>query len=257
MTDEDTSGRTDFGFSQVPEGEKAPLVRAVFDSVAPRYDLMNDLMSAGIHRWWKAEMMAWLKPRPGQRLLDVAGGTGDIALRALPRLIPQEVAAHGAAVVCDVSEAMLAIGRARALDQGILDGIEWLCADAERLPMADRSVDLYTIGFGLRNVTRIDAALAEARRVLKPGGHFLCLEFTPEITPLLQPFYDLYSFQIVPLLGQIVTGDRDAYAYLVESIRRFPRQSELAEMIAHAGLDQVKFRNLTGGVAALHSAWRL
>jgi demethylmenaquinone methyltransferase/2-methoxy-6-polyprenyl-1,4-benzoquinol methylase len=175
----------------------------------------------------------------------------------MSRLIPQEVAADGCVIVCDVSQAMLAIGRARALDQGILDGIEWLCADAERLPVADRSVDLYTIGFGLRNVTRIDAALSEARRVLKPGGHCLCLEFTPEITPLLQPFYDLYSFQIVPLLGQIVAGDREAYDYLVESIRRFPRQSELAEMIARAGFDQVKFRNLTGGVAALHSAWRL
>ena len=218
---------------------------------------MNDLMSVGIHRWWKAEMVAWLKPRAGQRLLDVAGGTGDIALRALPRLVPHEDAEGAGVLVCDVSEAMLAIGRARALDQGILGGIEWLCADAERLPVADRSVDLYTIGFGLRNVTRLDFALAEAKRVLKPGGHFLCLEFTPEITPFLQPLYDLYSFQIVPLLGQIVTGDRDAYAYLVESIRRFPRQSHLAEMIAQAGLDQVKFRNLTGGVAALHSAWRL
>jgi demethylmenaquinone methyltransferase/2-methoxy-6-polyprenyl-1,4-benzoquinol methylase len=160
-------------------------------------------------------------------------------------------------VVCDVSESMLAIGRARALDQGILKGIEWVCANAERLPVADRSVDFYTIGFGLRNVTRIDTALAEARRVLKPGGRFMCLEFTPEIAPPLQPLYDLYSFQFLPLLGQVVTGDRDAYAYLVESIRRFPRQSELAEMIAGAGLDQVKFRNLTGGVAALHSAWRL
>jgi demethylmenaquinone methyltransferase/2-methoxy-6-polyprenyl-1,4-benzoquinol methylase len=257
MSSEDTSGRTDFGFRRVPESEKAPLVRALFQSVAPRYDLMNDLMSAGIHRWWKAEMVAVLKPRPGQRLLDVAGGTGDIALRALPCLVPHENAAGGGAVVCDVSEAMLAIGRARAVDEGILDGIEWMCADAERLPVADRSVDLYTIGFGLRNVTRIPSALAEARRVLKPGGRFLCLEFTPEITPLLQPLYDLYSFQIVPHLGQIVTGDRDAYAYLVESIRRFPRQSELVEMIAAAGLDQIKFRNLTGGVAALHSAWRL
>jgi demethylmenaquinone methyltransferase/2-methoxy-6-polyprenyl-1,4-benzoquinol methylase len=255
MSDEDTSGRTDFGFRQVPEKEKAPLVRAIFDSVAGRYDLMNDLMSGGVHRWWKAEMVAQLKPRPGQRLLDVAGGTGDIALRALPRL--EGGTAEGGVVVCDVSEAMLAIGRARALDQGILRGIEWLCADAERLPVADRSVDLYTIGFGLRNVTRIDAALAEARRVLKPGGRFLCLEFTPEIIPPLQPLYDLYSFRIVPLLGQVVAGDRDAYAYLVESIRRFPRQSELAEMIARAGLDKVKFRNLTGGVAALHSAWRL
>jgi demethylmenaquinone methyltransferase/2-methoxy-6-polyprenyl-1,4-benzoquinol methylase len=256
MSDEDTSGGADFGFRRVPRHEKAPLVRAIFDSVARRYDLMNDLMSAGIHRWWKSEIVASLKPRPGQRLLDVAGGTGDIALRALPRLA-QGGTADGGAVVCDVSESMLAIGRARALDQGILKGIEWVCADAERLPVADCSVDFYTIGFGLRNVTRIDAALAEARRVLKPGGRFMCLEFTPEIAPPLQPLYDLYSFQFVPLLGQVVTGDRDAYAYLVESIRRFPRQSELAEMIAGAGLDQVKFRNLTGGVAALHSAWRL
>jgi demethylmenaquinone methyltransferase/2-methoxy-6-polyprenyl-1,4-benzoquinol methylase len=257
MSDEDTSARTDFGFRRVREGEKAPLVRAIFDSVAERYDLMNDLMSGGIHRLWKNEMVAALKPRPGQRLLDVAGGTGDIALRALPRLLGKGEAADAGAVVCDASAAMLAIGRDRALDQGILAGIEWLCADAERLPVADRSVDLYTIGFGLRNVTHIDWALAEARRVLKPGGRFLCLEFTPEITPLLQPLYDLYSFQIVPLLGQVVAGDRDAYSYLVESIRRFPRQSELAGMIAGAGLDQVKFRNLTGGVAALHSAWRL
>ena len=256
MSDEDTSARTDFGFRQVPAKGKAPLVRAIFDSVAARYDLMNDLMSAGIHRWWKAEMVSQLKPRPGQHLLDVAGGTGDIALRALPRLA-EGGTAEGGVVVCDVSEAMLALGRARALDQGILRGIEWLCADAERLPVADRSVDLYTIGFGLRNVTHIDRALAEARRVLKPGGRFLCLEFTREITPLFQPLYDIYSFQIVPLLGQVVAGDRDAYSYLVESIRRFPRQSELAEMIARAGFDQVKFRNLTGGVAALHSAWRL
>jgi demethylmenaquinone methyltransferase / 2-methoxy-6-polyprenyl-1,4-benzoquinol methylase len=257
MTDEDTSAHTDFGFHRVPEGEKAPLVRALFESVASRYDLMNDLMSAGIHRWWKSEMVAWLKPRPGQRLLDVAGGTGDIALRALPRLLAQGEGPGGNAIVCDASAAMLAIGRARALDQGILDGIEWVGADAEWLPAADRSVDLYTIGFGLRNVTQIDAALAEARRVLKPGGRFLCLEFTPEISPLLQPLYDLYSFQFVPLLGQIVAGDRDAYLYLVESIRRFPRQTELAEMITRAGLERVRFRNLTGGIAALHSAWRL
>jgi len=257
MNSEETSARADFGFSQVPESEKAPLVRALFESVAPRYDLMNDLMSGGIHRWWKSEMVAWLKPRPGQRLLDVAGGTGDIALRALPHLLQHGAMVKGAAIVCDASWSMLAIGRARALDQGILDGIEWVSADAERLPVADRSVDLYTIGFGLRNVTRIEAALAEARRVLKPGGRFLCLEFTPEINPLLQPLYDLYSFQFVPLIGQIVAGERDAYVYLVESIRRFPRQSELAEMIDRVGLERVRFRNLTGGIAALHSAWRL
>ena len=152
---------------------------------------------------------------------------------------------------------MLAIGRARTLDQGILTGIEWVCADAERLPVSERSVDHYTIAFGLRNVSRIDAALAEGRRVLKHGGHFLCLEFTPEITPFLQPLYDLYSFQILPRLGRFVTGNREAYAYLADSIRRFPRQSELADMIVRAGLDQVRYRNLTGGVAALHSAWRL
>jgi demethylmenaquinone methyltransferase / 2-methoxy-6-polyprenyl-1,4-benzoquinol methylase len=257
MSQDETSGGVDFGSRRVPEEEKASLVRAVFDSVAPRYDLMNDLMSGGIHRWWKAEMVAWLKPRPGQLLLDVAGGTGDVALHALPRLAPPEAATPGSILVCDASEEMLEVGRARALDQAILAGIEWVCADAERLPVADRSIDLYTIAFGLRNVTRIDAALAEARRALKPGGRFLCLEFTPEITPLLQPLYDLYSFQFVPLLGWMVTGDREAYLYLVESIRRFPRQNELCEMIARAGLDQVKFRDLTGGVAALHSAWRL
>ncbi len=262
MSEEETRGGADFGFRRVPEAEKAPLVRAVFDSVAPRYDLMNDLMSGGIHRWWKAEMVALLKPRPGQRLLDVAGGTGDIAIRALPRLAPPEgdlgsKQASGGVVVCDVNERMLNVGRARAIDRGILNGIEWLCADAERLPIADRSIDLCTIAFGLRNVTRIEAALAEARRVLKPSGHFLCLEFTPEVTPLLQPFYDLHSFHVLPLLGRIVAGDRDAYAYLVESIRRFPRPGELAEMIAAAGLDRVAYRNLTGGIAALHSAWRV
>ncbi len=245
---------TDFGFRRVPEAEKAPLVRAVFDSVAGRYDLMNDLMSAGIHRWWKAEMVTWLNPRPGQRMLDVAGGTGDIALAALPRLSPDT---GGLAIVCDANQQMLETGRARALDGGILAGVEWLTGDAQALPFADRSFDLYTIAFGLRNVTRIDLALAEARRVLRPGGRFLCLEFTPAVTPLLQPLYDLYSFQVLPLLGQVVTGNRDAYTYLVESIRRFPPQGELVDMIAAAGLGRARYRNLTGGVAALHSAWRL
>jgi demethylmenaquinone methyltransferase/2-methoxy-6-polyprenyl-1,4-benzoquinol methylase len=258
MSEQDTSGAAARDYRRLPEDEKAPFVRAVFDSVAQRYDLMNDLMSGGVHRWWKAQMVAWLKPRPGQTLIDVAGGTGDVALRALPWLVPDPGnLAEGGAVVCDVNERMLEVGRARALDQGVLFGIEWLAADAERLPFGDRSFDLYTIAFGLRNVTRFEAALAEARRVLKPGGRFMCLEFTPEATPLLQPFYDLYSFHIVPLLGRIVTGDRDAYSYLVESIRGFPRQGELAEMIAAAGLEQVRYRNLTGGIAALHSAWRL
>ena len=248
------SGETDFGFRRVPAAEKAPLVRALFDSVAPRYDLMNDLMSAGIHRWWKAEMVRALRPRPGQRLVDVAGGTGDIARRALPQLDPAQ---GGGVIICDANWQMLELGRARALDDGIVAGLDWLCGDAEALPFADRSFDLYTIAFGLRNVTRIDRALAEARRVLKPGGRFLCLEFTPATVPALQPLYDFYSFQVLPLLGRVVAGNRDAYAYLAESIRRFPAQGALSGMIAAAGLDRPQFRNLTGGVAALHSAWRL
>jgi demethylmenaquinone methyltransferase / 2-methoxy-6-polyprenyl-1,4-benzoquinol methylase len=257
MSEEETSRTTGRDYRHIAADEKAPLVRGIFDSVARHYDLMNDLMSGGIHRLWKAEMVAWLNPRPGQLLIDVAGGTGDVALRALPRLVPESGIAEGAAFVCDTNESMLEIGRARALDQGILYGIEWLGADAERLPFAERSFDLYTIAFGLRNVTRIEAALAEARRVLKPGGRFLCLEFTPQVAPLLQPFYDLYSFHVVPMLGRIVTGDREAYTYLVESIRGFPRQFELADLIIAAGLEQVRYRNLTGGIAALYSAWRL
>ena len=252
MRREETSAEVDFGFRRVPEEEKAPLVRDVFDRVATRYDLMNDLMSAGIHRLWKADLVAWLKPRAGQLLVDVAGGTGDIARRVLPAL-----GGTGGAIVCDVNESMIQVGRSRALDDGILSGIEFLCGDAEQLPFADRSFDLYTIAFGIRNVTRLERALAEARRVLRPGGRFMCLEFTPAVTPLLKPLYDAYSFRVLPLLGQIVAGDRDAYTYLAESIRRFPAQQELAAMMAAAGFEQVSFRNLSGGIAALHSGWRL
>jgi demethylmenaquinone methyltransferase / 2-methoxy-6-polyprenyl-1,4-benzoquinol methylase len=257
MSEPETSDGTEPGRRRASGEERATLVRAVFDSVAPRYDLMNDLMSGGIHRWWKAEMLAWLKPRPGQCLVDAAGGTGDIALRVLPYVAPPAVESGGGVIVCDANERMLAVGQGRAIDRGVLAGIEWICADAEMLPLADRSADLYTIAFGLRNVTHIEAALGEARRVLRPGGHFLCLEFTPAVTPFLQPLYDLYIFRVVPLLGEIVAGDRDAYTYLVESIRGFPRQGELAAMIDAAGLEQVRYRNLTGGIAALHSAWRL
>jgi len=254
MNGKETSADTDFGFRRVPDAEKAPLVRAVFDSVAGRYDLMNDLMSGGIHRWWKDEMIAWLAPRPGQTLIDVAGGTGDIAGRALQRLDSEK---GGGVVVCDINAQMLEVGRARAIDDGILSGIEWVCGDAEALPVADRSADLYTIAFGLRNVTHIERALAEARRVLKPGGRFLCLEFAPTVASWLTRAYELYSFRVLPLIGQAVTGDRDAYIYLVESIRRFPPQAALCELIEAAGLGQVRFRNLTGGIAALHSAWRI
>jgi demethylmenaquinone methyltransferase/2-methoxy-6-polyprenyl-1,4-benzoquinol methylase len=258
MRNQETSrqpgAEADFGFRRIPQTQKAPLVRAVFDSVAGRYDLMNDLMSGGIHRWWKDQLIAWLNPRPAQMLLDVAGGTGDIACRALPRLDPER---GGGVVVCDVNQQMLEVGRARAVDDGILAGIEFVCGDAEALPVADRSVDLYTIGFGLRNVTRIERALAEARRVLKPGGRFLCLEFAPMVAGWLAPAYDLYSFRLLPLIGQVVTGDRDAYTYLVESIRRFPPRQALCALIEEAGLERARFRNLTGGIAALHSAWRL
>jgi demethylmenaquinone methyltransferase / 2-methoxy-6-polyprenyl-1,4-benzoquinol methylase len=242
----------DFGYRRVPREEKARLVRNVFDRVVDRYDLMNDLMSGGIHRLWKAELIDHLAPRPGQLLLDVAGGTGDIAERFLRR------AGTGARViVCDINERMLIRGRDRAIDAGRLAGIDWLAGDAERLPIKSTSVDAYTIAFGLRNVTNITTALNEARRVLKPGGRFLCLEFSPVDAPFLRQAYDLYSFIVLPGLGQLVARDRDAYRYLAESIRRFPRQNELAEMMRRAGFEQVRFSNLTGGLAALHSGWRL
>ena len=251
MAGSETSGEADFGYRRVKAEEKARLVRQVFDSVADRYDLMNDLMSAGIHRWWKAELIRVLNPQPGQRLVDVAGGTGDIARRVLDRAGEAEI------IVCDINERMLRRGRDRAIDAGRLGGIGWVCGDAEALPIADASVDAYTIAFGLRNVTHIATALAEARRVLRPGGRFLCLEFAPVDTPLLNRVYDLYSFAVLPILGQVVAGDREAYQYLVESIRRFPPQPELARLMTAAGLEQVSFRNLTGGIAALHSGWRL
>jgi demethylmenaquinone methyltransferase/2-methoxy-6-polyprenyl-1,4-benzoquinol methylase len=251
MAGSETSGEADFGYRRVKAEEKSRLVRQVFDSVADRYDLMNDLMSGGVHRLWKAELIDRLAPRPGLRLLDVAGGTGDIAQRVLDR------ARDAVVTVCDINESMLRRGRDRAIDGGRLAGIDWICGDAEALPIADASVDAYTIAFGLRNVTHIDAALQEARRVLRPGGRFLCLEFSRVDGPLLNRIYDLYSFTVLPLLGQVVAGDREAYQYLVESIRRFPPQAELAGMMEAAGLEQVSYRNLTGGVAALHSGWRL
>lgn len=252
MAGSETSGETDFGYRRVKAEEKPRLVRQLFDSVSARYDLMNDLMSGGIHRWWKAELIQRLNPRPGQKLLDVAGGTGDIAQRFLDR-----AGGTARAIVCDLTEAMLQQGRDRAIDRGHLSAIEWICGDAEHLPIASASVDAYTIAFGLRNVTHIAAALAEARRVLRPGGRFLCLEFGRVEVPLLREAYELYSFAVVPRLGAVVAGDREAYQYLVESIRRFPPQQELARLMGEAGLERVSFRNLSGGIAALHSAWRL
>ena len=240
----------DFGYRRVPEADKASLVREVFDSVASRYDLMNDLMSLGVHRLWKAAMMDWLAPRPDMALLDVGGGTGDIAFRFLER-------GGGPVTVVDINDEMLARGRERAMDKGILGAITWLTGDAENLPVADASQDAYTTAFCIRNVTRVERALEEARRVLKPGGRFLCLEFSRVVLPVLDKLYEAYSFKVLPAIGERVTGDREAYQYLAESIRTFPGQEAFAGMIAGAGLEQVKVRNLSGGIAALHSAWRI
>ena len=241
-----------FGFREVDPNAKAPMVRQVFDSVATNYDVMNDLMSGGIHRLWKSTLIEMIKPRPGMTLLDVAGGTGDISFRFL-----DAAGSTANAFVCDINEQMILVGRDRALDRGVLDGVNWIVGDAEKVPLKSRSVDVYTIAFGLRNVTRIDAALAEARRVLKPGGRFFCLEFSRVVLPVLRDIYDQYSFTVLPRLGQMVAGDREAYQYLVESIRQFPDQESLVGRIEAAGFGQVRYRNLTGGVAAIHSGWRL
>ena len=243
-----------FGYRDVPEVEKAGLVRDVFSSVARRYDLMNDLMSGGVHRLWKDAMVEWLNPQPGQHVLDVAGGTGDIAFRVAEMARGRGGEAH--IVVCDVNAEMIAEGVRRADALGESD-ICWLCGDAECLPVPDSSMDACTIAFGIRNVTHIETALAEARRVLKPGGRFLCLEFSHAQAPGLDVLYDRYSFAVLPRLGEWVTKDAEAYRYLAESIRRFPSRTAFARMIERAGLSRVRARNLAGGIAAMHSAWRI
>jgi len=239
-----------FGFRPVDPDAKSGLVRAVFDNVAGKYDLMNDLMSGGIHRLWKDAFIDMVAPQPHQTLLDVAGGTGDIAFRFLNR-------GGGRVVVCDITEAMLRVGRDRAVDRGLLTGLSWTVGDAMALPIAPRSVDTYTIAFGLRNVTHIDKAIAEAHRVLKPGGKFFVLEFSTVVLPVLKEIYDVYSFQVLPRLGRMVAGDAESYQYLVESIRRFPDQASLAKRIEAAGFASVRVRNLSGGIAAVHSGWRI
>jgi len=250
MTD-DTQKTTHFGFQTVNEGEKAGMVHGVFSRVASKYDIMNDVMSVGIHRIWKDAMMDWLAPRPGQKLLDVAGGTGDVAFRFLRR------APGATATVCDMTESMLIEGQKRAEAESLAGQLDWVVGDAMALPFADNSFDVHTISFGIRNVTRVQDALTEAFRVLRPGGRLMVLEFSQLPNPGLQWAYDRYSFNVIPVMGQVIAGDRDSYQYLVESIRKFPDQETFAGMIRQAGFGQVKYRNLTMGVAALHSGWKI
>ena len=254
--DKPTSQQTaSFGFREVAESERQGLVNGVFSAVAERYDLMNDLMSGGLHRLWKDDFVAELNPPRGShpwRLIDVAGGTGDIVLRALDR-----GGAGCSAVLCDISAEMLGVGRRRVEEAGRSAVVEVVEGNAEALPFPDRSFDAYTIAFGIRNVTHIDKALAEAFRVLKLGGRFMCLEFSQVDVPILDKLYDFHSFNVIPRLGQLAAGAAEPYQYLVESIRRFPPQEAFASMIRDAGFERVSYRNLTGGVAAIHSGWKL
>jgi demethylmenaquinone methyltransferase/2-methoxy-6-polyprenyl-1,4-benzoquinol methylase len=246
---------THFGFRDVPLGDKQTLVNEVFHSVASRYDLMNDLMSAGLHRVWKNIMINTLDPPRGDRpfaLLDVAGGTGDIAFRAA------KAAGTGFhATVCDINGDMLSVGRERAEKRHLDSQVSFVEGNAEVLAFPDRSFDAYTIAFGIRNVPRIDLALREAYRVLKPGSRFLCLEFSTVEVPGLDRLYDLFSFKVIPPLGRMVTGDAESYQYLVESIRKFPKPNAFADMIREAGFSRVSWQTLSGGIVALHTGWRL
>ncbi len=255
MTSPSNGSQTDFGFRRVPTADKQRLVDGVFDRVAGRYDLMNDLMSGGLHRLWKDALVAWLAPprvsRVRYSVLDVAGGTGDVARRIVARSDSAGV------TVADINPEMLAAGRARSERRHAADRIAFVEANAEDLPFESGRFDAVTIAFGIRNVTRIDRALAEAFRVLKPGGRFLCLEFSAVDVAVLDRVYDFYSFNVIPRLGGWVVGDPEPYRYLVESIRRFPNQARFGAMLESAGLGRVTWRNLSGGVAAIHSGWKL
>jgi demethylmenaquinone methyltransferase/2-methoxy-6-polyprenyl-1,4-benzoquinol methylase len=244
-----------FGFRDVEPDKRQDLVNQVFATVAERYDLMNDLMSGGLHRAWKSDLVTTLAPPKGAtafRLLDVAGGTGDVAMRVVGR-----AGTGTSAVICDISPEMLDVGRRRIASVGLSDRIECVEGNAEALPFPSKSFDAFTIAFGIRNVTNIDAALSEAYRVLKPGGRFLCLEFSAVDVPIVDRLYDLHSFEVIPRLGQLATGSSESYTYLVESIRRFPRQERFKEMIQAAGFARASYKNLTCGVAAIHTGWRI
>jgi demethylmenaquinone methyltransferase / 2-methoxy-6-polyprenyl-1,4-benzoquinol methylase len=255
MNNDNTSSTASFGFRDVAENDRQGLVNQVFASVAERYDLMNDLMSGGLHRLWKRDFITWLNPPKGEqtyRLLDVAGGTGDIALR-----FAAATGVNAKATICDISPEMLAVGRRRVHDAGLDARITCIEGNAETLPFEASSFDAYTIAFGIRNVTHIDTALSEAFRVLKPGGRFLCLEFSEVQVPILDRLYDFHSFEVIPRLGKLTAGSAEPYQYLVESIRKFPKQEPFADMIRHAGFERVSYRNLTGGIAAMHSGWKI
>ena len=242
---------THFGFETVPEAEKAKKVQGVFTSVASKYDVMNDVMSLGVHRIWKEVMMDWLAPRPSQKLLDVAGGTGDISFKFLKR------AGSGHATVLDITENMLIEGRKRAEANQVLDSLNWVVGDAMALPFTDNSFDVYTISFGIRNVTCPQEALNEAFRVLRPGGRLMVLEFSQIPVPLAQKAYDFYSFNVIPRMGKLIANDRDSYQYLIESIRKFPNQETFLSMVRQAGFENANYRNLSLGIAALHSGWKI
>lgn len=243
---------THFGFSEIPLREKMGRVRGIFDSVVDQYDLMNDLMSLGIHRLWKRYAMRRLRIRPGYQILDVAGGTGDLTRLMHPRLQGQ-----GRIIVCDLNDNMLKLGRSRLTDGGIVSGVEWIQGNAEELPFPTNTFHIASIGFGIRNVTQIEVAIQEMVRVLKPGGQFLCLEFSKLSISLLQPLYDAYSFNVLPKLGHWVAKDRDSYQYLVESIRRFPDQQTFVTLLQKNGLSGVRYHNLSGGIAAVHHGWKV
>ncbi len=243
---------THFGYQTIAEDEKAQKVEGVFTSVASKYDIMNDVMSMGIHRAWKNEFINWLDPRPQQKLLDVAGGTGDIAFRFLKKAGPT---AH--ATICDMTEAMLIEGQNRPEGKAMASQLNWVVGDAMALPFENNAFDRYTISFGIRNVTRIEDAIKEAYRVLDFGGRMMILEFSQLPDETMQKLYDFYSFNFIPTMGQIIANDRASYQYLVESIRRHPPQEKLAQMMRQAGFENVTYRNLTFGVCAIHSGWKL